>query len=197
MKKILFTLLLSIFLIPSVNAVEISCSTTSNLLKPNNFLDSRFKVNETSPNNIDLGYFTSGYVGLIPVQPETTYHFQTNFNSSNISPRRLAIEYYDKDYNYISHFNNKITSNQLTYNFTTDANTYYITLHIYNINAEQLNNNKYQLSVSTSTSINEIYEWVDYEECPIIEPEEPDIPVEPDIPDEPVTPDITLEIYIE
>lgn len=181
--KYLFLIMLATFMsVSSVNAVEISCSTSKNLLKPANFIDGLYKPFDYSP--VDVGYYHVSYGSLIPVEPSTTYTYLHDFTTST-SPRRVAIVYYDENYQYLSYINEKTTSSSFKYSFTTLSNSYYITLHLYSANLDTLNSNQYQLSKGSS-----ITEFVDYEECVIEEPE-PDIPEEDPV----VIPDTTLNDF--
>jgi len=179
MKKLtLFLLLFGLFLIPglSVHALEITCSNSKNLLKPNNFVSGIYQPFEYSP--VDVGYADTSYNGLIPVSPSTDYSYHHDSTASGSTPYRIAIAYYDSSYNYLSSTNERSNYSTFKYTFTTLDNAYYITLHLYHAKLDTLNTVSYQLEQGSA-----ITDFVEYEEC-IIEPEP-----------EPIIPDSTLDTF--
>lgn len=168
--KFLFLIMVAVFIsVPNVNASEISCSTSINLLKPNNFIEGLYSPYDSSPS--DIGYVSYSYNGVIPVEPSTTYYYKHSFSTS-YNPKRVAVVYYDKDFQYISYTNQRTTSNYHEHSFKTPDNAYYITFHLYNLNLQSLNSSQYQLQKDSN-----VIEFVDYIQC---SPEEPDEPIIPD-----------------
>lgn len=155
----------------SVNAeeVDISCSTTGNLIKPNNFIVGIYKPFDYSPNDNynEIGYITHSYASIIPVESMTSYKFFADVSYSG-KILRIAIAYYDEDFNYISYFNERVTSPNFYYSFTTIENSRYVTLHLYIDGyssqyqgfADELNSVYYHFS---KTDVSRI----DYEQCPV------------------------------
>lgn len=178
MIKLILTLMVATFMsVASVNAeAEISCSTSKNLLKLNNFV-------QGNPTDIvigSIGYYTYSYNGYIQVKPSTAYHYANHFTTSS-TPRRVAVVFYGQDFKKLSYLNDKVTSSYHDYSFTTPDNAYYITLHLYTVNFATLNSSPYQLEEGSSKT-----DYVDYEQCPVEEPEP-----EP----EPIIPDTTLDNF--
>ena len=77
MKKcILFITLFVFMFVPNVKADERICSSSKNLLKSNNFINSIYKPFDYSPSSV--GFSNISYNGLIPIEPNTAYYFHSS-----------------------------------------------------------------------------------------------------------------------
>ena len=91
MKKIILILMLATFMsVTNVNAEEldISCSNSINLMKPNNFIAGVYKPFDYSPSSI--GSANISYNGLIAIKPSTSYHFRHS-GADNWSPQQFSV----------------------------------------------------------------------------------------------------------
>ena len=198
MKKILFTLLICLFMIPRVNAFTIlenplDCFSIAKPSSTKNMYDADWGTSEKACGYVNRKWYqystddltTIQYLcnsKIIEVEPNTTYTF-THFNSSYSpinSPAYNPIYTFDEDFNDIGGGSRNWYSPP--YNFTTGSDIKYILYCAYSTYANLPSNVYYQLELGAITSTSDL-SFVEYQEY--VE--------EPIIPDEPIIADTTLD----
>lgn len=198
MKKLILTLLFSIFFIPSVNASTnldnpLDCFSIASPSSTKNIFSNNWGTSENACGYINgyFKHFSSDDTGsqyycinnFIEIESETTYTF-THFDSSYLpidSPRYNSFYIFDENFTKLSDFSNWFSP---PYNYTTPANAKYLLYCTHTSFSSVPSNLNIQLELGPITSINDLSfeEYKEYIDEPVI-------------PEEPIIADTTLDTF--